>query len=324
MRTGQRTALVLGGLGFIGSNLTIGLVKRDWEAVVVDCDTSSVEARARLDAVREVAEVIDAGISDVDRIGGAVMNADVIFDLAGRTGHLASMDNPEADLLANLVDHVHYLEILRDLGQATPVVSASTRQVIGKATARSVDESTVPVPVDVNGVSKLAWEQYLRVMGSAWGLQSVSVRLPNVYGPRMRIRDSEHGVIGAWIGQALQGLPLKVFGGASQQRNVVHVTDVVSALVDAVTLAEKDSPAYFVGGEVLSLAGIAQEIGRQAGVPVEQAPMPEDLVKINVGSLVVDDARFRIASSWAPEVRFEPGLASSLAYFREHGARYVL
>ena len=323
MRTGQRTALVLGGLGFIGSSLTIGLVKRGWKAVVVDCDMSSLEVRARLGGVLEVAEVINTSIGDVDRIHSAVMNADVVFDVAGRTGHLASMEDPQADLLANLVDHIHYLEILRDSGKPTPIVSASTRQVVGMATARSVDESTVPMPVDVNGVSKLAWEQYLRVMGSAWGLQSVSVRLPNVYGPKMRIRDSEHGVIGAWVGQALQGLPLKVFGGASQRRNIVHVNDAVSALVDAVILAREDSPAYFVGGEVLTLAGIAQEIGRQAGVAVMQAPMPEELAKIDIGSLVVDDSRFRSASLWAPQIRFESGLASSLDYYRIHGGRYV-
>ena len=251
------------------------------------------------------------------------MNAAVIFDLAGRTGHLASMEDPEGDLMANLVDHVHFLEILRASGLPTPVVSASTRQVVGKATRRTVDESTVPRPVDVNGVSKLAWEQYLRVTGSAWGLRSVSVRLPNVYGPRMRIRDSEHGVIGAWVGQALQGRALEVFGEARQERNVMHVSDAVSALIRAVPLATEDSPAYFVGAEVQTLSGVAEEIARQAGVPVEQTPMPEELAKINVGSLVVDDARFRDATSWAPEVGFQAGLASTLDYFGRRVDRYV-
>jgi UDP-glucose 4-epimerase len=324
MGVGQR-AVVFGGLGFIGSNLAIQLAEQGWSVVAVDIDSSSIEAKARLDDVLRVADVLEAGIEDTARIAGFVTTADVVFDLAGSTGHLASMVDPENDLLANLVKHVHYLEVLRSSNRHVPVISASTRQVIGKATADLVDEWTEPVPVDVNGVSKLAWEQYLRVMGSTWGLPSVSVRLPNVYGPRMRIRDSEHGVIGSWVGQALQGSAITVFGAAAnQQRNVLHVLDACTALVGAVPLASAASLPYFVGGEARSLEYIARVIGDEGGVAVESLAMPDELAAIQVGSLVVNDARFKAASSWAPVVGFREGIRQSLDFFREFGARYAI
>jgi len=277
----RRNAVVLGGLGFIGSNLTLHLIEQGWDVTAIDSDHNSVEARARLCDVASVAEVLEARICEVDRIESAVAMADVMFDVAGSTGHLASMTSPEADLMANLVEHVHYLQILRSSAPMVPVISVSTRQVMGKAASGIVDDSSVAAPVDVNGVSKLAWEQYLRVMGSAWGLRSVSIRLPNVYGPRMRIRDSEHGVIGAWIGQALRGDPIAVFGAAAaQKRNVLYVADAVAALAGAVPLATEAAHAYLVGGEVRSLEEVAQAIGSEVSVAVDSAPMPDELATI--------------------------------------------
>ena len=320
----HRNAVVLGGLGFIGSNLTLHLAEQGWNVLAVDIDHSSVESRARLRDLVNVADVREAQIRDVDNFGSALARADVVFDVAGSTGHLASMVSPETDLMANLVDHIHYLQVLQEIASDVPVISASTRQVMGKAVSGVVDDASASAPIDVNGVSKLAWEQYLRVMGSAWGLRSVSIRLPNVYGPRMRIRDSEHGVIGAWIGEALRGDPVAIFGpAAGQRRNVLHVTDAVAALVKAVPLATEASDAYLVGGEVRSLKEVGQAIGNQASVAVESAPMPDELATIQVGSLVVNDVRFREAASWAPSFGFEDGLRATIEFFREFGNQYA-
>lgn len=317
-----KTALVLGGLGFIGTNLAVRLTNDGWRTVVVDiADTADVEAKRRIDSLPHSVEVVHAGMQDRALLAPHVEAVDVVFDLAGATGHMASMEEPLRDLEDNLVFHVEFLSLLRERALAPVVVLASTRQVLGAFDGVEVDDYTCPKPVDVNGVSKMALEHYLRVSGAAWGLSSTIIRLPNVYGPHMRIRDASHGVIGGWIGQALKGRNLRVFGTGHGQRNTLFVHDAVASLVAGVPTASVTAPTYLVGGEERSLASIAESISWRAGVSLEFVSMPESQQVIDIGSVVVDDSRFRGATGWRPSVGFDEGLDRTFESIRAEGGR---
>ena len=310
-----KSALVLGGLGFIGTHLAVRLAHDGWQLTVVDnADPLDSDTRQRLASLPSSVEVCHGGIQDRALMAPLLASADVVFDLAGSTGHMASMDDPQRDIADNLVFHIDYLNVIRKLDRLPTVVLASTRQVLGAHDGKSVDDHTCPRPVDVNGVSKLALEQYLRVVGAAWGLRSLVLRLPNVYGPQMRTRDARNGVIGGWIGQALNARPLQVYGTGEGRRNALYVGDAVESLIAAMSLASVAAPAFLVGGEELSLADVAASIASRAGVPLEHVPMPESQRSIDIGSVVVDDSQFRAATGWHPAVGFEEGLTRTLEF----------
>lgn len=317
--TGQVTlsngrALVLGGLGFIGAHVVARLYQSGWTVDVVDnLEARTRETDQRIDFVSERARVHKTGLENASVVGDLIRSVDAVFDAAGATGHLASAVDPAHDIASNLTEHVSFFEVLRRIRPEIPVVNLSTRQVIGQQEDGFLTDRTCPKPVDVNGVSHLAREHYLRVCGNSWGLRSITLRLPNVYGPLMWTEDASHGVIGGWIGQALRGRPLKVLGSGALLRDVLFVADAAEAITRAVTIASVQGPSYLVGGNVMSLTAMAQTIGRMTGVPVGYAKLPPELHGIAVGSAVVDDGNFRSQSGWRPKVSFEDGLRLTLS-----------
>ncbi len=317
-----KTALVLGGLGFIGTNLATRLAGSGWHTVVVDsAEVADVDTQRRLASLPATVNTRHGGIQD-RKFMSALLDSvavDVVFDLAGATGHLSSMDEPQRDIEDNFVFHVQFLNLLREHDLSPEVILASTRQVLGAHAGTAVDDSACPRPVDVNGVSKMALEHYLRVSGAAWGLRSSIVRLPNVYGPYMRTRDARDGVIGGWVGQALKGQTLQIYGTGEGKRNTLYIDDAVGGLIDAVPTASATAPAYLVGGEEQTLAAVAESIASRLGVAVEYVPMPPSQRAIDVGSVVVDDSRFRAATGWQPSVAFDVGLERTLAFTEGQG-----
>ena len=115
---------------------------------------------------------------------------DYLFNLAGQTSHLDSMHDPIADLDINAKAQLSILEACRKYNPDIRIVFASTRQIYGKPRYLPVDEKHPRHPVDVNGINKIAGEQYHLLYQEVYGITSSVLRLTNTYGPRMRIKDA--------------------------------------------------------------------------------------------------------------------------------------
>lgn len=316
-------AVVLGGLGFIGTHLSRRLSSAGWSVTVIDpVAPGTLGVSERVASLQGHVSIVHAAMEDMERVEPAIGEAHVVFDVAGNTGHLASMDDPLEDLRANLIVHVQFLQLVERMRPDLPLVVASTRQVLGQPVDGLLKDDACPRPLDVNGVNKLALENYLRVCGSTWGLRSVVLRLPNVYGPHMRVADASTGVIGGWLGQGMRGEPLVVFGSGSVRRNVLFVDDAVSAMMASVPLVSVDAQTFLVGGPELTLADTAESIALLLGVPVEEAPMPPELRAIALGSAVADDSAFRSATTWNAVTPFDEGLVNSRDFYDGHRHLY--
>lgn len=318
------SALVLGGLGFIGTNLSLKLLQLGWTVTVVD--PVSMSEPGITERVQELAgrvTVIPHGMQSHHLMLDVLDTSDVVFDVAGKTGHLASLEEPLEDINSNLTHHVEFLNAMRIHRPDIPVISTGTRQVLGNPEAGVLSDVSTPNPLDINGVSKLALESCLRVYGSTWGLQSVTLRLPNVYGPHMRVMDAASGVIGGWLGQSLRKGPLHVYDGGSPLRNVLHVDDATNAIIAGTKLAKPTSPALLVGGEEMSLRDIAYKIAQHTEALVEDAAMPRELQAIALGSAVIDDSPFRMATGWHPVIKFDQGIVECIRFYRERRHLYA-
>ena len=340
-RLSGRRCLVTGGLGFIGSNLALALADAGADVTVVDArferhgsnpynlvpGTDLPGNGAPRDAgTDDRIRVIEADIGDTgtESVREAAISADMVFNLAGQVSHVDSMHDPEFDLASNTASQFAFLELLRLENPSAPVVYTSTRQIFGRPRYLPVDEEHPVAPVDVNGITKYATEQLHLLYHDVYGLPSSAVRLTNVYGPRQRLRDDLQGFLPIFVRRALDDETIAVFGDGSQQRDCLHVDDVVECLVLAATTPDASGQIFNVGNdEVLELRAIAEAVVDAAGSGrVEFAPWPPDRDAIDIGSYFGDSSKAKRILGWEPRVPFRDGIARTIEFYRYRRSWY--
>jgi UDP-glucose 4-epimerase len=310
--------VVTGGLGFIGSNVCHELVRQGAVVRIIDAlvdghggDHRNVEG---LDV-----EIVQSEIGD-ELIAEVVVDADVIFNLAGQVSHIDSMRDPLRDLHLNTTSHASFLEILRRVNPAVRVVHTSTRQVYGRPLRLPVDELHPTRPMDVNGVAKLAGEQLHMVYHSAHAIPATSLRLTNVYGPRQKLTSDKLGFLPVFMRKALSDQAIQIFGDGSQRRDCVYVDDVVDALLAATGPAAIGK--VFNVGHVLdhSLAEIASSVIEATGSDggIELVGWPDDQHRIDIGSFHTDGTSIAESLGWKAATALDDGLRATAIFYRGH------
>ena len=264
-------------------------------------------------------------VRDVAAINDLIKGHDYLFNLAGQTSHLDSMHDPITDLDINAKAQLSILEACRKYNPDIRIVFASTRQIYGKPKYLPVDEKHPRHPVDVNGINKIAGEQYHILYQEVYGIASSVLRLTNTYGPRMRIKDARQTFLGIWIRNLLEGKPIQVFGDGKQRRDYNYVEDVLDALLIAATEKNAVGKVYNLGApDPLSLEDTAKIMcHRIEGSDYQMIPFPEDRKAIDVGDFICDYSAFRNQFGWEPKVNFEEGIQRSLEYFKNEIEHYI-
>ncbi len=320
-----KRVLVTGGLGFIGSHLASRLV--DAGAAVTIVDSLIPEYGGNLFNVRAVVDRARINISDVRDEHGMrylVQDQDYLFNLAGQTGHLDSMRDPETDLAINAQAQLSILESCRRYNPAIRIVFASTRQIYGRPQYLPVDERHPVEPVDVNGINKAAGESYHLLYSTVYGIAATALRLTNTYGPHMRIKDARQTFLGIWIRRLLEGEPFEVWGG-EQLRDFTYVDDAVDAFLLAAVRDDAVGRAFNLGGlEVISLKDLADLLVRLFGVgSYELRVFPDERKRIDIGDYYADDRAIRESLGWAPRVGLAEGLRRTFDFYRANLAAYT-
>jgi UDP-glucose 4-epimerase len=320
----DRKVLITGGLGFIGSNLAWRLTREGATVTVVDglapgCGGNAASIAGLEDQLRvHAVEIREA--SDLQPV---LEGAEYLFNLAGRSGHLASMREPAVDLESNCRAQLAILEACRAYNRDLKVVFTSTRQLYGRPRYLPVDEAHPTDPVDINGIHKLAAEGYHRLYHRAYGLRTTVLRLTNTYGPRMRIRDGGQNFLGLWIRRVLEGTPFEVWGG-EQVRDFTYVEDAVEALLLAALRPQTDGEVFNLGGERGSLRRVAELLAElHPGSEFQQRPFPPERRSIDIGDYYADDRRFRNLTGWQPKTPLREGVAQTLSFFQGRWKEYV-
>ena len=326
MHISGKKILITGGLGFIGSNLARKLVHFDNTVTVVDSLIPEYGGNLRnLHDVRDQVVVNLSDVRDPYSINELIKGQDYLFNLAGQTSHLDSMNDPFTDLDINAKAQLSILEACRKNNRNIRIVFASTRQIYGKPQYLPVDEKHPFNPVDVNGINKIAGEQYHILYQEVYGIASSVLRLTNTYGPRMRIKDARQTFLGIWIRNLLQGKPIQVFGDGKQRRDYNYVEDALDALLLAATEENAVGKVYNLGAsDPLSLEDTAKIMCQEIeGSDYQMIPFPEDRKAIDVGDFICDYSAFRDQFGWEPKVSFEDGIQRSINYFKKEIEHYI-
>jgi nucleoside-diphosphate-sugar epimerase len=301
-----REVLVTGGAGFIGRALVRALRELGAAVFVVD---------PRLDQAEEaLGHGVAADICEIGCYAMRLKTADWIFNLAGVTGHVASMESPSSDLAANQVGHLALLEGVRRMNPGVRMLFTSTRQVYGVPVYLPVDEQHLVEPIDVNGVHKAACERYHLLYGRRYGIPTAVVRLSNVYGRGVECRPAV-SLMGEWFRRLECGESLRIYGDGMVERDFVFVGEVVEGMLRlGAAPSAAFGMAYNLGGpEVWSLREAAGLMCRVAGrSSVEQVAMPSDWAGIEPGSFHLDCRRLERALGWRPLIGLADGVRRTL------------
>ena len=325
MSFASKKILITGGLGFIGSNLAIRLVKEGADVTLVD--SLIPEYGGNLWNVKDIENDVSINISDVrdeHAMKFLIKDKDYLFNLAGQTSHLDSMNDPYADLEINCRAQLSILEACRHHNPSIKIVFAGTRQIYGKPESLPVDERHLIAPVDVNGINKTAGESYHIVYNNVYGIRSTVLRLTNTYGPRMRVKDARQTFLGIWIKQLLDKEKISVYGSGEQLRDFNYVDDVVNALLLCAENENTNGEVYNLGCEdPLTLEALAQlmiEINGEG--EYQKIAFPEARKTIDIGDYYADYRKIRARIGWKPEVSLHEGLKKTIEYYTQHTDHY--
>ncbi|MFN0041715.1 MAG: NAD-dependent epimerase/dehydratase family protein [Alphaproteobacteria bacterium] len=281
---GAKTYLVTGGCGFIGSHLVEALRARGDRVRVLDDLSSGRRENLPADAPLVVGDVRDAGA-----VAATLADADGCFHLAAIASVQRGNEDWAGTHAVNLTGAIQVLDAARRVrgGRPVPVVYASSAAVYGDNQDMPLAESAATRPLSAYGADKLGCELHARVGALVHGVPTVGLRFFNVFGPRQDPKSPYSGVISIFAGRLARGDGLTVFGDGRQERDFIHVDDVVRALLAAMARADARAPEVFnictgKSTTILELAGLMRELaGRQARI--EHAPPRAGDIRISLG-----------------------------------------
>jgi len=309
--------LVIGGLGFIGMNLTRQLVEAGASVTVL------TPARARHAEQAEAFErhgvhVAEGDIRDRERVTTLVAGQQVVFNLSGQNGAVRSMEDPWTDLDINLRGNLVLLEAIRAAAPGAKVVFAGSRLQYGRVDHVPVAEDAAATPLCLHAVHKRTVEEYLKLYGELFGLRYTIARITNPYGPGQPKGRTAYGVINRMIELAIADQPLTVYGDGAQRRDYVHVDDVAAALLLMAESPAADGRAYNVGSGVgTRLVDLAAQVVAAVGRGrVTHVPWPALAQQIETGDFVADISRAARELAWTPAVPLAAGLRQTIAHYQ--------
>jgi UDP-glucose 4-epimerase len=304
--------LVTGGAGFIGSHLTDLLAARGYPLRVFDnFDTGQ---RSNL-ANATGAEIIEGDVSDADAVAKAMQGVNVVYHLAALASVQASIESPPATHRICATGTLNVLDAARKAG-VRRVVYAASASAYGIPAGEIQSESDQVRPLSPYAAAKLAGEQYMQAFAASFGIETVSLRFFNIFGPRQRADSPYSGVIAIFTGLMTAGKTPIIFGDGLQSRDFTYVSDVVQALTKAAKVPNISGNIYNVGaGRSVTLLDLTAALNRLLGTNITPKHATERAGDIRHSR--ADISRTRTDLGYEPYVSFEDGLRETLTWYRQ-------
>ena len=309
----------------IGSTIAHGAVVRGAKVTVLDAMLPLYGGNPfNLEAIQSQIDFIQGDIRDFGLVKKAVAGADFIFSLAAQVSYVDSNTDPYLDLDINCRGHLNLLNACTQVNREARIVFTSSRFVYGSIEYNPVDESHPFNCLSIYGIHKLAGEKYYRFYREAGGLQTVSLRIANPYGPRQQMKHSKYGIVNWFIRLALEGQPLTVYGEGTQKRDYVYVEDVAEALIQAALAPALEVQVYNLGSGVgtrfIDMANWIVEM--IPGTELRQVEWPADRYFVETGDYISDITLLTQTTGWRPKTSMRDGIAKTIEYYRRHRGHY--
>lgn len=320
-----KSVLVTGGLGFIGSNLAIRLVRAGAKVSLFDAMLPGYGGnRFNVQEIEEKVRVQVSDIRDADAVDAAVRGQDVVFHLAGQVDHILSLKNPYPDIDINIRGTAVVMEAVRRMAPQARVVYTGTRGQYGKSVALPVDENAPMNPLGLYELSNLTAERIVGLYSDNHGVAACRLRLTNVYGPRAQMKHARYGVVNWFVRLALDDETIPLFGKGDLMRDFLFVEDAVDAVLLAATHPDAVGEVFNVGWDVpTTFRELVELLIPLAGSGRwEFAPFSAERAAQEPGHFYSDISKIGRMLGWEPATTLEEGLKRTLDFYREHRDRY--
>ena len=303
--------LITGGCGFIGANLVRVLTERDLARSIRVVDD---ESHGRHEAIAPYdVEFLRGDIRDDDLMRRSLRHIDAVVHLAADTSVMDSVADPVKNFDVNVAASFRLLMLMREAGVARLVNASTGGAILGEAPP-PVHEEMVPRPTSPYGASKASVEVWCSAFAESYGLDSVSLRFSNVYGPMSFHKGT---VITAFMRRILDHAPLVVYGDGTQTRDYIFVDDLCEGIVASMHAGRSD--VYQLGsGTGTTLNRLIDEIRNVIGPGYQPEVVHEPFRTGEVRHNWTDVSKAREALAWIPRTSLADGLEQTWAWFLDH------
>jgi nucleoside-diphosphate-sugar epimerase len=306
--------LVTGGAGFIGSNLVESLVGSGDKVVVYD-DFSTGSKKNVQDYKQSEVRVVEGDIRDDKTLRKAMKGCDFVLHLASLSSVEDSVNDPEPTLEVAFRGALNVLNAARDL-RVKRLVFASSCAVYGESPVLPKEETMLPTPFSPYGAACLIAEELSRAFYATYRLETVCLRLFNVYGPRQD-PGADHGVIARFCAATLKGEDPIVYGDGKQSRDFVYVSDVVEAFRLACTAPKAEGEVFNIAsGSRMSVGGLVTYLTTL--LDEEITPVFADARSSDVRHSLAETVKAQEVLGYRPRVSLAEGLAKTLLWYRKN------
>jgi len=311
--------LVTGGAGFIGSHVVDGYLREGWEVVVVDNLSNGKKEQINPRANFYHLSILDKKLKDIFKRE----KIDLVNHHAAQINVRFSIKNPFFDARENILGTLNLLNICHDFKVKNFIFISSGGAIYGEPSFLPVKESHPKLPLSPYGINKFTAELYLYLYKKIFGLNYISLRYANVYGPRQD-PFGEAGVVAIFSHKMLNKETPTIFGDGKQTRDYIFVDDVVEAnllatykieKLNAKKLSSPDDLAYNIGtGREESVNTLYQKLATITGF--QKSPVYDNLKEGEVRRICLDPAKAEKELNWLPRTSLEQGLRKTVEWFK--------
>lgn len=306
--------LITGGAGFIGSSIAETLLAKGEKVRILD--NFATGRRSNIESLKGDVELIEGSITDKDIVDRAMKGVEVCFHQAAIPSVARSVDDPVTSLQVGVMGTTNVLVGARD-AKVRRVVFAASSSAYGDTPTLPKIETMKPAPLSPYAVSKLAAEHLITVFAKLYGMETVSLRYFNVFGPRQDPTSHYAAVIPNFIKAALNKTRPVVYGDGEQTRDFCFIENTVEANLLAATTSNKlnGEVVNIACGERISLNQLLTYIGEEAGTPLDAVYEPTRRGDVRDSLAAIDAAKQVLG--YEPRVKVRDGLAKTFAAFKQ-------
>ncbi|MEI7541837.1 MAG: SDR family NAD(P)-dependent oxidoreductase [bacterium] len=314
----EKTVLVTGGAGFIGSNMTDALLDSGYKVIVVDNLSTGLKENINSKALFIKGDVRNP--KDLDKV--FKNKIDAIFHIAGCASTIKSFDDPAADLNTNVLGTINIINYAIKY-KVNRLLYASSMTSYGVPDAIPVKETMGTRPIAYYGITKYAGERYVLATGlrtdMGFKLNTTAFRMFNVYGRRQSLTNPYQGVVSIFIGNVLRGEAVTVFGDGLQSRDYVHISDVAKAWIGAIDNKKSFNEVFNLG------SGIRVSVNQLIDITLKSFGKTRKTNKVIYKTARPGDQRHMQADisktakllKWKPMIQFKDGLRDVINWAKE-------
>ena len=321
----KKNILITGGLGMIGSNLAIELVKLGANVSILDARLKPYGANFyNIDPITKEIEIIHGDIRDLALISHYVRDKDIIYNLAGQVSHNDSLKDPFLDASINYIGHLNVADVVKKNNPDAKIIYSGSRLQFGKIKTIPTDESHPQRPETPYALHKSAAESMYRYYYDINHVKSICFRIANPYGVRGQMMHSKYTIINWFIRQAMENKTITVFGDGNQIRDYIYISDLVNVFILAGAAEHINHEIYNIGSGIgVSFVEMVNQVTRIIGSgKVEHVEWPDNYVNVETGDHITDITKVSSQLNWQPEVSLEEGIYNTWEYYKKNQVHY--